>query len=581
MRIRLAGPRSSSTGGGSVFGRIFISLFFLFFAALGGLGSVLILNSVTESAQTRRWLATPCTILDSRGQPPEGTDHDYSFLVRYEYAVDGERYESDTFRRGYGGSDDYSEIQRLIMQYPPGAAATCYIDPQQPSQAVLQHNSRWELLFVPLPLIFVAVGVGGLIFTWRGGSQPPATVPLAKTASTKNTGCIVPFICLFVMLLGGVMTYMLLVRPVARVAAAGGWIQVPCTIVNSRVLTHRGDDSTTYSVDIFYRYEIDGREYHANRYDFVVGSSSGYSGKQEIANRYPPGTEALCYVNPADPAEAVLERGFTGTMLFGLIPLLFLLGGGGGLIAFVRYKRRGAERPGQSIARSALLASAPAAAKLTASPLDPAPRELRVKQSLVLRLVAVIAIALFWNGIISIFVWEVIDGFRRGSPDLCSTLFMIPFVLVGLGLIGGIGYTFLALFNPRVKLVLTPGELTLGSRADLTWEFSGRVDRIHQLSIDLEGAEHATYGRGTKTTTDKHVFMKIPIVETSIAYEIAAGVTSFDVPQTTMHTFTSPNNKITWTLMVRGEIARWPDVKEEFELTIHPLPLYAAQEHVE
>jgi hypothetical protein len=34
--------------------------------------------------------------------------------------------------------------------------------------------------------------------------------------------------------------------------------------------------------------------------------------------------------------------------------------------------------------------------------------------------------------------------------------------------------------------------------------------------------------------------------------------------------FTAANNKIVWTIRARGEIARFPDVAEEFEITMKP-----------
>jgi hypothetical protein len=92
------------------------------------------------------------------------------------------------------------------------------------------------------------------------------------------------------------------------------------------------DDGTTYSVDILYRYEVNGREYRSNRYSFMGGSSSGYDGKAEVVRQYPPGQRATCYVNPGNPTDAVLVRGFTPLMWFGLLPLAFLLAGGFGLV---------------------------------------------------------------------------------------------------------------------------------------------------------------------------------------------------------------------------------------------------------
>ena len=58
--------------------------------------------------------------------------------------------------------------------------------------------------------------------------------------------------------------------------------------------SHEGDDSTTYSVDIVYRYEVGGRTYRGNRYDFLGGSSSGYEAKQRVVDAHPVGATVTC-----------------------------------------------------------------------------------------------------------------------------------------------------------------------------------------------------------------------------------------------------------------------------------------------
>ena len=39
-----------------------------------------------------------------------------------------------------------------------------------------------------------------------------------------------------------------------------------------------------------------------------------------------------------------------------------------------------------------------------------------------------------------------------------------------------------------------------------------------------------------------------------------------------MHSFTADNNKIIWSINIHGDIARWPDVKKDYTLVIHPPP---------
>ena len=38
-----------------------------------------------------------------------------------------------------------------------------------------------------------------------------------------------------------------------------------------------------------------------------------------------------------------------------------------------------------------------------------------------------------------------------------------------------------------------------------------------------------------------------------------------------MHTFTANNNKIIWTIKMKGDINRWPDIDESFDITVTAL----------
>jgi hypothetical protein len=147
---------------------------------------------------------------------------------------------------------------------------------------------------------------------------------------------------------------------------------------------------------------------------------------------------------------------------------------------------------------------------------------------------------------------------------------MIPFVAVGIGLLWGVVYFFLALFNPRVQMTLKRSPLRPGEESDVKWILTGRSDRITHLTIHLEGREEATYRRGTNTVTDKSVFYRQQIADTVKAYEIASGGGKLSIPPRTMHTFAARNNKIVWEIQIRGEIPKWPDVNEQLEIVVLP-----------
>ena len=67
-------------------------------------------------------------------------------------------------------------------------------------------------------------------------------------------------------------------HPLLKVIGSNDWPEVPCVITHSEVDANHGGDSTTYSVDIQFRYTYGNREYNGGSYVFSTGSSSGRGG---------------------------------------------------------------------------------------------------------------------------------------------------------------------------------------------------------------------------------------------------------------------------------------------------------------
>lgn len=349
------------------------------------------------------------------------------------------------------------------------------------------------------------------------------------------------------------------IQPLAGVIESRSWPQVPCRIVTSEIETNRSSDGNTYRVAITFDYAFEGNTYIGGRYDFDDVSSSGYDGKSAIVARHPVGSETVCWVNPLDPAEAVLSRSIPGTVYF-IIPFsgLFMLVGGGIMLG------------------SAGLLPRRWSAKLQPKhqPLPEADqREVTLKPASgpVAKLVGTILFGAFWNGIVGVFVWQVVDSFRTGNPEWFLVFFLVPFVAVGIGFLGGVAYFALALANPRFRLTLSEGNPRLGSQVRLTWHTSGALHRLSNLAITLEGHETATYKVGTRSTTDKSLFFREPVFETDVPAAHRNGHLTFSIPPDQMHSFSAAHNKIEWSLHVTGPIRRWPDVNDRYPLTVRPL----------
>jgi len=130
------------------------------------------------------------------------------------------------------------------------------------------------------------------------------------------------------------MLYFFFLRPLRRVRSARPWRETRCVIVSSSV-SEDATDSGLYRILVTYPYAVLGRFYSSSRYSFSPSSAtSGYRGKKRIARRLAPGTKTICYVNPDDPRDAVIERGVTGDMVgWAVFAIIFL----GGFLFFLRH----------------------------------------------------------------------------------------------------------------------------------------------------------------------------------------------------------------------------------------------------
>jgi hypothetical protein len=576
-------PRGGCASAG---GRVVGALFFGIFLATGTVALVLLSRQVLIEVAPWTWRETPCTIVSSTVEDTGDTDAPYLAHIRFAYPGPEGQLQSDRLHIAPVTSSSWGNLKKLVDRFPPGTETTCRVDPDDPTQAVLEASFPGSVLFLAIPLVFMAVGAGGVWFTLRRSKKThEGEAPISGSARGARLSRWIPlaFGGIFVVVGGGLFIG-LGVIPVARMIDAASWPETECTIVSSEVESHQSDDGTTYSIDILYSYRTAGRDWRSNRYDFSSGSSSGYEGKRKVVDRYPPGSTATCYVDPDDPSSAVLDRSFHAAYLIGLFGLLFMAPGLAVMVWGSRWKSTGRPISGDTIQRTLRRSQASAdsetasrvAARLGVPSADDltnpeAPKDLEPAIGPGLKAVGLGCAALFWNGIVSIFVWQAVVAYRSGSSDWGLNLFLIPFVLVGLGLVVGCIYSALATANPRPSLRVTPGSPRLGDSLHIEWRMDGRAQRLRRLEIVLVGQEVATYRRGTTTSTDREDFARLLVVASELGPEFARGARDLRIPADTMHSFDAPSNKIVWALKVSGDVPHWPDVTTDFPLHIRPL----------
>ncbi len=568
-----SGANSSRNPGcaGRVVGSIVFAAFFLVGSAL----TVVVAQQTVRNARSHSWPTVECEILSS-GVNDVGGENPYQVQVAYRYTYNGERYTSHQYTFGSARYSSYNKAQRLADCFPAGSTARCYVNPANPTEAILQPQSPLVGLACLITLIFPAIGAGGLYFLWFGGARSKKKKRAKKSVSlSKKTprprkvaspaGGILVFGAFF--LIGGMLSYYFTVLPVFRWLAARQWEPTPCKVISSTVRTHSNDDGHTYSIDILYEYEVNGKQYRSNRYGLLRLSSSGYEGKAKVVRQHPPGRETICFVNPKDPHDAVLKRGLSPVLLFGLIPLAFM---GIGAIGLAHRLRPPGVEDKQHWTRMDPAGGPRPIRHRTLPDAAPGPVTLEAKGIRAAKFAGMAFLALAWNGICSFLFADVAAGWQKGRLNYFETLFAIPFLLAGLAMIAGSIYYFLALFNPWPRIHLSAAAAPLGAAVDIEWELKGRTSKLSRLRIELQGREQATYRRGTSTATDTKTFAAIPIADTTHRTEMGIGRGRFVIPPHTMHSFSAPNNTIVWKVKVHGEVDRWPDVNEEFDFTVLP-----------
>tara|TARA_Y100001934_G_C12357501_1_gene778886 strand:- start:413 stop:2110 length:1698 start_codon:yes stop_codon:yes gene_type:complete len=556
----------SVSTGGRIFGLIFFTIFGGFALVFMGVGAFI----TWESAKPSFWTEVPCEFetLEVTREAKHKRKDPYSITAKYSYEFRGNTFVSEKIGPNTKRYDDIAEANRVVEAYRTNAI--CRVNPNDPKEAVLQAGSWTPAIFMIFPIPFLAIGVFGIIGVLKKGRGKAA--PRTESATGKNSksgGCaLIGFGSIF--FLAGLGFLFFFVKPVIQAVTSSDWKETPCVIQMSEVRSQRGSDSTTYSVAVEYSYTVKGKEYRSSRYRFMKISSSGRSGKREIVKGLPAGKETVCYVDPDDPTEAVLNRKLGWDTLFAGIPLIFVVIGGGIIYTGIRGGIKSTGGPA-----SARTPAAPRGISFhretQAAPMSAASGSVELKsQSRIGKAIVIFCIAAFWNGITSIFVVQVVKAWQRDRGSWFETLFMVPFVLIGLGLFIAFIYNILTIFNPRAKLTLTRSQLAPGETVGIKWVISGSVNRLQSLEIVLEGIEEATYRRGTRTHTDSHTFASIPVYTSNTTPRTGEGNVSFQVPDGAMHTFTGCSNRIHWQIQVKGDIPFWPDLGDTYDVEMLP-----------
>lgn len=245
-----------------------------------------------------------------------------------------------------------------------------------------------------------------------------------RLSRPAEAGCLIIFALPFAAV--GVFMIGMLLSTLWTWAGMQSWEEVPAVIRGANLAVNHSGDGDTYRVKAAYTYEYGGRAWSGDKVSNDAGSdnvgSFHQNAFQELQAHRDTGTPFRCYVNPGNPAEAVLYRDLRFGML-GIYALFGLVFGGVGFgligAVFVTQKMQRAkqalqkEHPDQPwIWRKDWRAGV-------------------IRSSNKGQMLVSIAVAAFWNAVSSPLLFVVPGELRAGN---LAVLFALLFPLVGAGL---------------------------------------------------------------------------------------------------------------------------------------------------
>jgi hypothetical protein len=410
-----------------------------------------------------------------------------------------------------------------------------------------------------------------------------------RTGSSK-LGSVGETLFFAVFLIFGIAAFAIMLANIAwpELRANRHYLETRCTILKTAISERRTDDGLTYRPDITIAYKVSGRKFETVTYDAARMYSSSEANAQEVVNQFHVGEQYACWYDPGDPQQAVLVRGYSGWMyLLLLVPVSFIIIGGGGLIYTLYHWGTSAERRSALEHQAARIDLAgevesehedypqiPPPTDAKSSPGTRLTYRLPIATSPGWQLFGAFCACVFWNAITSVFVVLAIRSHVKGAPEWFLTLFIIPFVLIGLILVfvlvrqllitTGIGPT-------RMEISHYP--LHPGESCDLYLSQAGRLS-MNSLRVVLVCNESATFRQGTDTRTERRcVYEQTIFVREGFEIDPATPFEhewKLQIPQGSMHSFKSAHNEIRWQLSVQGNVAGWPDFARDYPLIVYP-----------
>ena len=165
-------------------GKIFTTLFGLPFFGVGVWMLWSVGNTIHDAWQMQHWAQVEARLISAGYETRSGDDSDtYKAYARYTYSYNGGVYTGNRVTIS-GGADNIGDYQQdmgraLSGRLARGEPITVHVNPDEPSQSIIDPSIRWGLLGFKSIFLFVfgGVGLGLIVAAWRAPRDKDAESP--------------------------------------------------------------------------------------------------------------------------------------------------------------------------------------------------------------------------------------------------------------------------------------------------------------------------------------------------------------------------------------------------------------------
>jgi hypothetical protein len=147
---------------------------------MGVLFGWLLLRSYQNASATRDWADTEAVVLHSMVEQRQikGSPIEYRLKLLYGYEYEGASFTSDKISpRGSKWSKDENAVAELAKNYSEQSVQTAWVNPSDPSIAILTHDTKAAGYTIWFPVLFIVAGIGMIWGVFRGGRKVRMTIP--------------------------------------------------------------------------------------------------------------------------------------------------------------------------------------------------------------------------------------------------------------------------------------------------------------------------------------------------------------------------------------------------------------------